>query len=249
MKTIGVVVVLWCLCATLQAQTPAPTPAAQAPAANLPVPTYTAPLAIYSWTGCYIGGTIGEASARQNANEHTLPPAFVVAGPGSISYSNSGLIGGAHAGCNVEGTYGLARNWIFGIEADWSGTKLGGTQLAPNVTPGGAPIGSGSIASKFGWVAGGGVEWAPWDSNWLLRAEALYYKISGDSPYGIETSTGNTTTSWYWNDLAVIDTRVGLSYKFGDSAIKPARAAELRDILAYAGGRVPSYPNDWDKRI
>ena len=82
-----------------------------APAANLPVPAYTAP-AIYSWTGCYIGGSIGDASSRQNANEYTLPAAVALAVSGSISYSSSGLISGAHTGCNVEGTYGLARNWV-----------------------------------------------------------------------------------------------------------------------------------------
>jgi outer membrane immunogenic protein len=102
-------------------------------------------VAVYSWTGCYIGGNIGEASARQNANEATLLAATVLTAPGSVTYSTSGVIGGAHAGCNVEGTYGVARGWVFGIEGDWSATKLSATQTAPNLFPNGTPIGFGSI--------------------------------------------------------------------------------------------------------
>jgi opacity protein-like surface antigen len=45
----------------------------------------------------------------------------------------------------VEGTYGVARGWVFGIEGDWSATKLSATQNAPNLFPNGTPIGFGSI--------------------------------------------------------------------------------------------------------
>ncbi len=61
---------------------------------------------------------------------------------------------------------------------------------------------------KAGWVAGGGVEWAPWSNNWLLRAEYLHYDISGVS------SNPTTTTSMIFHDLIIDEGRVGLSYKF-----------------------------------
>jgi outer membrane immunogenic protein len=246
--------------------------AGPAMAADLAAPVYRAPVAVYSWTGCYIGGNIGGASARQNANEATLLAATVLTAPGSVTYSTSGVIGGAHAGCNVEGTYGVARGWVFGIEGDWSATKLSATQNAPNLFPNGTPIGFGSItfmettkslasirgragvavvpnvllyatmgvvwnhtdytglhtyapcpicsaaafnSNNFGWVAGGGLEWAIGNSNWIARAEGLYYKVSGASPYGTEAAIAQTTTTWYWNDLGIVVGRVGLSYKFG----------------------------------
>ncbi len=53
------------------------------------------------------------------------------------------------------------------------------------------------------------------NSNWIARAEGLYYKVSGASPYGNDASLAQTTTIWYWNDLGVIEGRVGLSYKLG----------------------------------
>ena len=246
--------------------------AGPAMAADLAAPVYRGPVAVYSWTGCYVGGNIGGGSAKQNANEATLLSATVFTAPANVTYTTSGLIGGAHAGCNVEGTYGVARGWVFGIEGDWTATKLSSTQIAPNLFPNGTPIGFGSVtftentkwlasirgragfavvpnllvyatagvvwnltdytglhtyapcptcsasafdSRNFGWVAGGGLEWAIGNSNWIARAEGLYYKVSGASPYGTEAAIAQTTTTWYWNDLGIVVGRVGLSYKFG----------------------------------
>jgi opacity protein-like surface antigen len=63
--------------------------AGPAMAADLAAPVYRGPVAVYSWTGCYIGANIGEASARQNANEATLLAATVLTTPGSVTYSTS----------------------------------------------------------------------------------------------------------------------------------------------------------------
>ena len=230
-------------------------------AADIAAPVYGVPVAVYSWTGCYIGGNVGEAWSRQNANESAVPFA-----PASVSANKSGVIGGVHAGCNVQGTYGVARGWVFGIEADWSGAKLDDTQTVV------LPPGSGVVAftestkslvsirgragvtilpnvllyatagvvwnhtdyaglhtftacpdcsavafssTNFGWVSGGGLEWALWNSNWIARIEGLYYIVHGASPGGIQPSTGAQTSVWYWNNLGIAEGRVGLSYKFG----------------------------------
>jgi outer membrane immunogenic protein len=245
--------------------------AGRAAAADLGVPLRGVPVAVYSWTGCYIGGNIGGASAKQNANEQTLPPGVFNVGPSSITANSSGVIGGVHAGCNVEGTYGVARGWVFGIEGDWSWPKLDSTQAGVTTFLNGTPSGVGSVlftqntkslvsirgragvavvpnvllygtvgvawnltdytgvhlysacpdcsvatynSRNFGWVAGGGVEWALWNSNWLVRAEGLYYNVSGASPAGSQATSGPQTT-WYWNNLGIVEGRVGLSYKFG----------------------------------
>jgi outer membrane immunogenic protein len=241
--------------------------AAPAIAADMAVPVYRPAAPVYSWTGCYIGGNVGGASARQNANEQTLLAAPVYASPANVSYTTSGAIGGVHAGCNVEGTYGLARGWVAGIEADWSASKLSATQITPNLFPPGgavtfmedtksltsarfragvavvpnvllygtagvvwnhteynglhayAPCPTCSVAgansNNFGWVAGGGLEWTIGYSNWIARAEGLYYNVSGASPYGADVLLAQSTTAWYWNNLGVAEGRVGLSYKFG----------------------------------
>ena len=232
-------------------------------AADLGAQTYRIPVAAYSWTGCYIGGNVGEAWSRQNANESAAP---LVLFPGSVTADKSGAIGGVHAGCNVEGTYGVARGWVFGIEIDWSGTKLNGTQTV--VLPPGAGVVTFTETTKslvsirgragvtvmsnvllyatvgtvwthtdyaglhtfpacptncsvaafsstnFGWVSGGGIEWALWNSNWIARIEGLYYIVSGASPGGFQPGTIAQNSVWYWNNLGIAEGRVGLSYKF-----------------------------------
>src|SRR6516165_1121541 len=57
-------------------------------AADLGAPIYRMPLAVYSWTGCYIGGNVGEAWSRQNANESAAP---LVLFPGSVTADNPAL--------------------------------------------------------------------------------------------------------------------------------------------------------------
>ena len=57
-----------------------------------------------------------------------------------MTSDHSGAIYGLHAGCNYQ-----AGVWVFGIEGDYSWTKLNGTQSAPNTFLNGAPVGSGSI--------------------------------------------------------------------------------------------------------
>src|SRR5580693_7424557 len=81
--------------------------AAPALAADLPArtytkaPAYTAPEAVYNWTGFYIGGNIGGAFAGNN----------------SLEGSQARFMGGVQGGFD----YQFAPNWVIGVEAqsDW----------------------------------------------------------------------------------------------------------------------------------
>jgi outer membrane immunogenic protein len=67
--------------------------------------------------------------------------------------------------------------------------------------------------TKFGWTVGGGAELLH-DSNWLIRAEALYVDLgSDDQSYLIVTpaATGNADTTW---DDQFWVARIGIAYKF-----------------------------------
>lgn len=67
---------------------------------------------------------------------------------------------------------------------------------------------------KFGWTAGGGVEFIR-HGNWALRAEALYMDF-GDETYGYSTvlcGIGCTAAQKYEDEVWVA--RVGLTYRFG----------------------------------
>ena len=85
-------------------------------AADLPVkaPVYRAPppVAVFSWTGCYVGGNVGGLWARSdwtNLNGTSLG-----------GHDADGWLGGVQAGCNYQ-----VDRWVFGIQGDydWTGAK------------------------------------------------------------------------------------------------------------------------------
>src|SRR6266852_8510856 len=83
------------------------------------------PVAVWTWTGCHVGGTIGNSWGRHDGYSATGATTHVggehaglavAAGtPISDSFNMSGLTGGAYAGCDYQ--VGV---WVFGFEGDWS---------------------------------------------------------------------------------------------------------------------------------
>ncbi len=103
---------------------------------------------------------------------------------------------------------------VYGTGGDaWKRTDYSGTDTFNT---------GGSVATAFGqsqtgWVAGGGVEWAPWSNNWILRLEYLHYQFGGVS----STVTGRNAltrdpfaTTFNFDGLKLDTVRAGLSYKF-----------------------------------
>src|ERR1700686_570641 len=80
--------------------------AAPALAADIPArtytkaPVYTAPQAVYNWTGFYIGGHVGGAFAGNN----------------SLEGSGGRFLGGVQGGAD----YQFATNWVIGAEDQYS---------------------------------------------------------------------------------------------------------------------------------
>lgn len=81
-------------------------------------PRYTkappAPVAVYNWTGCYIGGNVGGAwhNINQNVPRTTAGTTFVP--PLDLGSADSGgdVIGGGQVGCD----YQFAGRWVVGIQ-------------------------------------------------------------------------------------------------------------------------------------
>jgi outer membrane immunogenic protein len=91
-------------------------------AADLPARVYTkapmvAPVVVYSWTGCYIGGNVGGVSARKTWN---------VTNFGDLigSHDADGWLGGVQAGCNYQ-----IGNWVFGIQGDYDWVNASGSNI------------------------------------------------------------------------------------------------------------------------
>ncbi len=141
--------------------------AASANAADLGArPTYkapplVAPVPIFTWTGCYIGGHIGGGWGRKDFSDIDPPPPpvhFFVgdgSGPETLRVNTSGFLGGGQIGCD----YQFAPNWVIGIEGDFSGADIKGSGVDPFF-----PTTGKTFHAKTDWLATatGWVGWA-WD--------------------------------------------------------------------------------------
>lgn len=181
--------------------------AAPASAADVPVrqqqPYYkAAPAPVFNWTGFYFGGHIGYGW-----------------GDTLVGGDMDGFLGGVQAGYNWQ----LSRNWVFGIEADISGTDLnnavpahvdylGTLRARVGYTwdrtmfygTGGLAWNRASVVgvhdTDTGYALGLGLEWA-FAPNWSAKVEYMYYAFDN--------------TSFVPTDLDISTVKFGVNYRFG----------------------------------
>jgi len=106
-------------------------------AADLAPHMYTkapAPIvAVYDWTGFYVGGNVGYSWGRSSTNDaFTDSVTGTVLAPYSSKFNLNGAIGGGQAGYNWQ-----RDKWVFGLEADIQASGERGSTNA--VCPGAAP--------------------------------------------------------------------------------------------------------------
>jgi outer membrane immunogenic protein len=93
----------------------------------------------------------------------------------------------------------------------WTRTSYAGLDV---FNTGGCPncLGTTFNDTHAGWVAGAGVDWAPWSNNWIFRLEYLHYQFSG------VTSTASFSPASFvtfgWGDFKVDSIRAGVAFKF-----------------------------------
>src|SRR5262245_27339115 len=76
--------------------------------------------AIYNWTGCYIGGHVGGATAKRGLVNTVDTSTWGDLTPGQgYSVRSSGVIGGGHLGCNYQ-----TGPVVFGVEGTFAGTSI-----------------------------------------------------------------------------------------------------------------------------
>jgi outer membrane immunogenic protein len=91
-----------------------------------PRPVYAPPpvVALYTWTGCYVGGNGGGLWARRDWSD----PVFGRGDFGNVTAS--GGLGGVQAGCNYQ-----LGQWVLGVQGDWDWAKATASTANP-VFPG-----------------------------------------------------------------------------------------------------------------
>ena len=199
-------------------------------AADIRTPVYKGTprsvIAYYSWTGFYLGATVGYGTGT---SEWDIPP---------VTISPRGMMYGGTLGYNWQ-----AGSLVYGIEGDYSVSNVNGSatcgvvltcetentwlatfrgrigyafdRFLPYVTAGGAygniratlnPLGLTASESKFGYSFGAGLEYA-FLSNWSAKIEYLYVNLGSFDP-GFTAPVANNVS---FSESIV---RVGLNYKF-----------------------------------
>jgi outer membrane immunogenic protein len=145
--------------------------AGPAVAADMPLKA-PPPVAIYTWTGCYVGAHVGGKAGRADL---TVGAPVNPGAPLTAPIHMSGALGGGQIGCN----YQFAGGWLIGVEADGSAVQSSG--MGNVVLP--------SNPAFREWV----------DEHWLATARAklgyaqdkwLVYVTGGGAWAGVEVSTG-----------------------------------------------------------
>ena len=127
---------------------------APAVAADMPVKAPPPPPRVSTWTGCYLGGSVGGVWRQSEGTSVTVvdggsgAAAAAAAGaiPTSYSYGGSSWLGGGQLGCNYQ-----ASSWVFGAETDISGTKLSGGETLDTNVPLFFPLTS-SVSQETHWI-------------------------------------------------------------------------------------------------
>jgi outer membrane immunogenic protein len=123
-------------------------------AADMPVKAPpTAPVPIYSWTGCYAGANIGGIWEHDSTPITLFDPtgiATVAFTNGRIAsgfgYDRSSALGGGQVGCDFQVT-----NWVAGIETDFDGSGLNGRATSNTAVLGFLPLTS-AVTQKLDWM-------------------------------------------------------------------------------------------------
>jgi outer membrane immunogenic protein len=215
------------------------------------------PLAVYDWTGWYVGLNVG-VGASQTRGTFDVPGGF------EIDRSGTGLAAGVQGGYNWQfapfwvagiegdiGYFGTDRSFhpfafgaTFGVKTNWYATVRGrlGYTNGPSlfyVTGGAAFVNvrnnndadDGRLRSNSetatGWTIGGGIETAL-GANWSGKGEYLYIDASKQ-----DVAFSPTDITHFDNRFHVF--RYGLNYKFG-ATVASARASASNDWSGFYAG-------------
>jgi outer membrane immunogenic protein len=130
--------------------------AAAASAADLPArPVYKAPIAApaFSWTGIYIGGNVGYGWGRTRGTAATSLGGL----PGQFDLD--GIVGGGQIGANYQ-----IANWVLGVEVDYQGSSVDGSNTVGAITDSAKIDRFGTVRGRLGYA---------WD-RWMVYGTGGY---------------------------------------------------------------------------
>ena len=140
--------------------------AAPAVAADLRAPVYKSappPAPVFSWTGCYLGGNIGGASAYKSFSDPLGRYTPFVPGQDLGYHNAAGFVGGGQVGCDYQvGSWVIGAQGMFNWANQVNGDNLQNNALVYNqtsipwVTTATARLGYTGTPNLLIYVKGGG---------------------------------------------------------------------------------------------
>ncbi len=155
-----------------------------------------APVYVFNWSGCYIGGNLGGMWVQKDyslTSVNTNLGGIVFANPiGFGGHDASSWLAGLQAGCNYQAP---GSNWVFGIQGDYDWANADGSHADPFGGLTTLQSNTKSLASVtgrvgyawdrfLGYVKGGGA-WERDNYTWFVTANP-----------GISTSASETRGGW-----------------------------------------------------
>lgn len=152
-------------------------PAYKAPPAPAPIP-------VFSWTGCYIGGHVGYGWGDKSWTDPIIAPGFEFA-----HTKPDGFVGGGQIGCDYQ-----TGPWVFGIEGQATWTDLSAS--SPDLLSATGTIATSKI-DALGTITGR-VGYAFDRSLWYVKGGAAWArdKYSGADLIGPLYSASETRWGW-----------------------------------------------------
>lgn len=214
--------------------------AADLPLLRAPVaPVASAPAAIYSWTGLYIGGQVGAGASRSSwsdpfgggNNAFTSGAGFLGGGLLGASYQWNALVLGVEADFNWTAMRGNGSDLVgdtIGTETQWTSSVAGRVGAAFNrllvYGKGGAAFardrssftdlagnGASTAFTRTGWIAGIGLEYGI-TQNWSAKLEYDYLSF-GSQPLNFATATPTAYASS--TTVNAQEIKAGINLRFG----------------------------------
>jgi outer membrane immunogenic protein len=140
-------------------------------AADMALKAPPPPAPVWSWTGCYIGGSVGGAWARTRITDvgNAAGAAFASAGTAGQTFNvdHSGVIGGGQLGCDWQSS-----NFVWGIEGEVGGMGIRSSALDPGTV---SNTRVGIDSGVFGDITG---------RLGITSGPALFYARGGVAFYG-----------------------------------------------------------------
>jgi outer membrane immunogenic protein len=161
--------------------------------ADLPLnPSAPALIALYNWTGCYVGGHVGGAFSPDAATNQL---------GASTSHNSSGFVGGGQIGCD----YQFVSGWVLGVEgrAAWTSLKASNAGSVRNLVTGVVLPSQFTVSNDFLASATARVGYSFVD-RWLfyVKGGAAWTNEKADDAFittrgiAVDPNTSSTRTGW-----------------------------------------------------